>query len=162
MTRCLPLQLALCMLVSSTSVAAQPAAATITLISPSDYQVFQRRTRDAGQVIVEGDVNLPAKFAAAKPDRLQARVTGDSLSGEWQALPFDARVARFRGELSAPVGGWYKLEVRLSFGERAKRSGTDARVSGIPGTPSNSAASNIVPCSTEFAMFGPPETEMFG
>jgi hypothetical protein len=154
--------IALCLCISSASAADQPVTAAITLNSPSDYQVFQRQTRAAGRIVVEGSVNIPAKSTAAKPDRLQARVTGDSLSGEWQALPFDARVARFRGELSAPVGGWYKLEVRLSFGERAKRSGTDARVSGIPGTPSNSAASNIVPCSTEFAMFGPPETEMFG
>ena len=100
------------------SAAGQSVAATITLTSPSDYHVFQRQTRTAGQIAVEGTVNIPPKSTEPKPDRLQVRVTGSSLPGEWQALPFDARVPRFRGEVSLPVGGWYKLEVRLSGGEQ--------------------------------------------
>jgi len=110
--------IALCLCIASASAADQPVTAAITLNSPSDYQVFQRQTLAAGRIVVEGAVDIPAKSAAAKPDRLQARVRGNSLSGEWQALPFDARVPRFRGEVSVPVGGWYRLDVRLSLGEQ--------------------------------------------
>jgi hypothetical protein len=114
----LPFLIALCLYIASASAADQSVSATITLTSPSDYQVFQRQTRAAGRIVVEGTVNIPAKSTAAKPDRLQTRVTGNSLTGEWQALPFDARVPRFRGEVRVPVGGWYKLDVRLSLGEQ--------------------------------------------
>jgi hypothetical protein len=52
------------------------------------------------------------------PDKLEARVTGKScfgdLSGQWQTLPCDPRVAAFRGELVLPAGGWYRLELRAS------------------------------------------------
>jgi hypothetical protein len=115
--------IALCFCIASASAADQPVTAAITLTSPSDYQVFQRQTLAAGRIVVEGRVNIPAKSTAAKPDRLQARVTGNSLSGEWQALPFDARVPRFRGEVSLPVGGWYKLDVRLSVRRSLQRRG---------------------------------------
>jgi hypothetical protein len=114
----LPFLIALCLYITSASAADQSVTAAITLNSPSDYQVFQRQTRAAGRIVVEGSVNIPAKSTSAKPDRLQARVMGNSLSGEWQALPFDARVPRFRGEVSVPVGGWYRLDVRLSLGEQ--------------------------------------------
>jgi hypothetical protein len=89
--------------------------ARIALDAPLDYQVVQRQARDDGKLIVAGTVALSDRDAAP-PDKLEARLTGKSagsdLPGQWQPLPFDERVAHFRGELTAPAGGWFRLEVR--------------------------------------------------
>jgi len=90
-------------------------AMRISLVSPLDYQVVQRATRAEGKLIVAGTI-LPETKTVLALDALEARLTGKSaagdLPGQWQPLPFDARVASFRGELTVPTGGWYRLEVR--------------------------------------------------
>jgi hypothetical protein len=90
----------------------------LNLLSPLDYQVFQRQTATGGKVIVESVLETTARGALTNLDGLEARLTGESaagkLSGDWQPLPFDSRVRHFRGELVAPAGGWYRLEVRLN------------------------------------------------
>jgi hypothetical protein len=99
---------------------AGPNALRINLVSPLDYQVVQRATRTEGKLIITGSV-MPTPKEGPLPDALEARLTGkssaDNLPGKWQKLPFDARVAGFRGELIAPAGGWYRLEVRALRGE---------------------------------------------
>lgn len=117
MIRSLNLFLISAVCIASAPAAEQDASTTITLTSPGDYHVFQRRVRDSGKVVVEGSVNIPPKSTNPKPDRLQARLIGNRLPGEWQPLPFDARVARFRANVDMPAGGWYKLEVRLLSSE---------------------------------------------
>lgn len=93
--------------------------ANLTLRSPKDFQVFQRHTTRAGSVVVAGNVWFINKIMPTNAV-LQARFTGNSLDGElpgqWQALPFDARVQDFRGMLPVGAGGWYRLEVRLKQG----------------------------------------------
>jgi hypothetical protein len=86
------------------------------LESPVDYQIFQRATREQGNLIVAGTF-LPETRDALPLDALEARLTGKSFTGDalpdkWQRLPFDPRVGAFRGVLAAPAGGWYALEVR--------------------------------------------------
>ncbi len=75
----------------------------------------KRATRDDGKLIITGNVASSEKDAPP-PDVLEARLTGKSASGDlpgqWQPLPFDPRVAAFRGELIVAAGGWYRLEVR--------------------------------------------------
>jgi len=90
----------------------------INLVSPLDFQVVQRQTIAAGHLVVAGSMVAESKDTPL-PDKLEARVTGHSLSGElpgqWQPLPCDARIAAFRGELTLPAGGWYRLEVRAFY-----------------------------------------------
>jgi hypothetical protein len=87
----------------------------IAVTSPLNYQVFQRATREQGKLTIAGSIILKTS-QALPPDALEARLTGKSilgdLPGKWQRLPFDARVASFRGQLPVPAGGWYRLEVR--------------------------------------------------
>jgi hypothetical protein len=82
-------------------------APTITLSSPLDYQVFQRSARLKGKIAVRGRLNFPA-------DRIEARLTGTSLSG---LLPGNwVRVKLHDGEFSrsfsAVPGGFYQLDLR--------------------------------------------------
>ena len=100
--------LAIVHLAAAFACAAEP---PIQLASPLDFQVVQRRTRAQGTVIVAGTV-LPAGNQELPPDQLEARLIGKDLPGQWQPLPFDPRVSAFRGELAAPAGGWYRLEIR--------------------------------------------------
>lgn len=90
----------------------------LSLTSPLDYQVFQRQTATGGEIIIESTVEARRYSPLTNLDGLQARLmdpsTNARVSGQWQSLPFDNRVRRFRAELPAPAGGWYRLEVRLT------------------------------------------------
>ena len=84
-------------------------AAGVSLQSPRDYQVFQRRTKKAGEVAVRGT-------APAGCDAVEARLSGASPDGplpdRWQPLYPAADRRGFSATLPTPAGGWYKLEVR--------------------------------------------------
>ncbi|MFZ4779730.1 MAG: sialate O-acetylesterase [Terrimicrobiaceae bacterium] len=88
----------------------KPAAeGPLAVLSPSDYQVFQRQTMSAGKILLSGTVQ-PAC------DQVQARLTGTGLNGAlpgtWEDVPFDKACHSFRAELPTQAGGWYQLEVR--------------------------------------------------
>lgn len=89
----------------------------LNLISPQDYQVFQRQSQNEGKIIVETILETAERGALTNLDRLEARIlrtpTNDNNSEGWQALPFDNRVRHFRFEFRAPGGGWYRVQVRL-------------------------------------------------
>ncbi len=91
----------------------------LVLVSPQDYQVFQRDSRADGKIVIETILETSARGTLTNLDRLEARVlsssTNDSAAG-WQTFPFDIRVRHFRAELRAPAGGWYRVEVRLLAG----------------------------------------------
>jgi serine/threonine protein kinase len=85
------------------------AAAGVSLQSPRDYQVFQRRTRREGAVAVSGR-------APPGCDAVEARLTGTSLDGplpdDWRTVYMAEDRRGFSGTLPTKAGGWYKLEVR--------------------------------------------------
>ena len=89
----------------------------LNLTSPLDYQVFQRQTKAEGRIVLQCALETRLRGALTNLDGLEARLVGGSMNGktasEWQALPFDNRVRRFRAEIPVPAGGWYRLEVRL-------------------------------------------------
>jgi hypothetical protein len=87
----------------------------LKLVSPLDYQVFQRLTASGGNIIVETVLNTKARGALTNLGQLEARLitSPTNVAAKWQPLPFDCRVRHFRTELPAPAGGWYRLEVRL-------------------------------------------------
>ena len=110
----LSLLIFLCAGFSVTALAALPGL-RLELASPRDWQVVQRSTRTAGELIVAGALT-PLSRDVPLPDKVEARVTGTSAFGavpaQWQPLPWDPRAGAFRGALQVPAGGWYRLEVR--------------------------------------------------
>ncbi len=99
---------------------ARAAPVTLALASPLDFQVFQRQSKAEGKIVIVCVVETSERGALTNVDRLEARLTGISATGElpdaWQALPFDGRARRIRAELPVPAGGWYRLTVRLTGG----------------------------------------------
>ena len=87
---------------------------------PRDYQVFQRRTRSTGAVVVRGR-------AEANVGRVEARVTGTGPSGalpdRWEPVSLDPTSHAFSAELPVPAGGWYALDVRASDGDKVVAEG---------------------------------------
>ncbi len=81
----------------------------LTVLSPRNYQVFQRSSRLSGSVVVSGRV-------AVDCDAVEARIVGKPLEGvlpaAWQRLPLVAATRSFHAELPLAAGGWYQLEVR--------------------------------------------------
>ncbi|MBW8864366.1 MAG: hypothetical protein JF609_05470 [Verrucomicrobia bacterium] len=89
-------------------------AVKLNLVSPQDYQVFQRQTEVGGKIVIECSLETTVRGALTNLDGLAVRVMGETFTNDWKALPFDNRVRRFQGEVSAPAGGWYRVEVRLN------------------------------------------------
>ena len=111
---------------------------TIHLDSPSDYQVFQRAARQgevgkfgAGEIVIAGRV-LPESKTTLPMDTLEVRLVGKSLDGDlpgqWQPLPFDPHVSAFHGQLVAPAGGWYSVQVRALYQDAPLMTNTVAHV----------------------------------
>src|ERR1017187_8789727 len=84
--------------------AGRAAPVTLNLLSPLDFQVFQRQTKAEGRILVDCALGTSERGAVTNIDKLEARLTGKSaagkLPGAWQALPFDGRARRFRAELT--------------------------------------------------------------
>lgn len=88
----------------------KPALSTdLTLNSPMDYQVFQRKTKFQGAMTIRGRVKAPY-------DKLEVRTIGKSLQGQlsdqWRELPLAVKEREFEASIPTPAGGWYKVEVR--------------------------------------------------
>ncbi|WP_188760170.1 sialate O-acetylesterase [Edaphobacter acidisoli] len=82
---------------------------TVTLTSPLDYQVFQRKTRIRGSILVEGTI-------AGKVSRVQARILGPELAQNaerWRRVSLNHGNGHFHGSLPAPAGGFYQVEVQV-------------------------------------------------
>jgi len=110
--------------------AAAPVAPTytetdLTVLSPRDLQVFQRRTRTQGSILVSGRVRPAA-------DKLEAKVSGAGLAGAlpetWQAIPLLPPTRMFRAELPTPAGGWYTVSLRATKGGATVAESTIAKV----------------------------------
>ena len=89
------------------------APAAIYVESPSDYQVFQRRSRHEGVMRIRG-------ACLADAGELQYRVSGSAAAGAaaslpdaWQPLAVDPASERFDCALSLPAGGWHRVELRV-------------------------------------------------
>jgi hypothetical protein len=82
--------------------------ARIALTSPLDYQVFQRKTKFMGAIVVRGSLSLPA-------DELDVQTQGESstgsLPGNWQKIALSARSGTFDARIPTPAGGFYLVSV---------------------------------------------------
>ena len=74
---------------------------SMTVLSPSEYQVFQRQTVKEGWVWITGRMRVAC-------DRVECRI-GD---GMWRALTFSAQTGCFGDEVTVAAGGWYRCELR--------------------------------------------------
>jgi serine/threonine protein kinase len=87
----------------------------LNLLSPKDYQVFQRKSRKEGEIVVRGAI-------PAGCDAVEARVTGQSLAGalpeRWQAVALTPDRKSFEAKLTTQAGGWYRLELRSRSGTK--------------------------------------------
>lgn len=85
-------------------------SASIQMLEPGEYQVFQRATRDSGSIQIRATVaGIPASDV-----RWEARLS--TPRGLWQAFPARIEQGTLKASLEAPAGGWYRLEVRAQQG----------------------------------------------
>jgi hypothetical protein len=91
----------------------------VKIVSPLDYQVFQRQNRTNGTVVVEATVGQPDGSVFTDFDTCEVRLVTVSGTNEsstsWQALPPNDH-AHIRAMLAAPAGGWYRFEIRIRKG----------------------------------------------
>lgn len=87
-------------------------APSLQIMSPLDYQVFQRRTPSQGVIRVAGTTTHNA-------DTIDARLLqlSSAASGGYITIAVDPVTRGFYGELESPAGGWYQMEVRARSGE---------------------------------------------
>ena len=83
-------------------------AAMVTITSPKDYQVYQRETRERGEVRITGTTDAEGKLEY----RLVGMPLHDKLPDAWQPLKVEQQTGAFRTTLQVPAGGWYRVEVR--------------------------------------------------
>lgn len=106
------LVLMLCLLVQSPLTLLTLRAASLSLSSPCDYQVVQRSSRTRGTISIVARLE-EAGFSQAP---VEARLVLPSGPGKWRRVGRLADDGTVSGSLSAPAGGWYRLEVRVGTG----------------------------------------------
>ena len=86
-------------------------AADLLLTAPADYQVIQRSRDNEASVQIAGELSaeLPAGEVV-----IEARLGDQQQSGPWLRVEGNVKGRELRGKVSAPAGGWWLLEVRVS------------------------------------------------
>lgn len=86
-----------------------PPDSNVTILSPREYQVFQRQDLDGGEILISGR-------CGRNVDKLEIRIAGDSTSGplpdRWISIPTVSKLREFNFKKQIPAGGWYTLNVR--------------------------------------------------
>jgi len=96
--------LGLCAAAGFCGARAQAPAPSITVTSPLDYQVFQRRTLHSGSILVRG--------SAPAARHVEARVVGAPSPERWLPLALDHETGQFSGSLPTTAGGFYQVLIR--------------------------------------------------
>jgi hypothetical protein len=104
------LQLALILIAAISISAPAQTAPLLTISSPLEYQVFQRRTRSHGVILIRGTVVAATRVEA----RVQATSTEGPLPARWQRLAFDQTKKQFSGQLPVVAGGFYRVEIKAT------------------------------------------------
>lgn len=89
------------------------ATAQIEITFPGERAVFQRDQNNEGFIPISGIV---AEFATKIEARLLASSTALGTNTEWQVIDTTPNAGTFSGKIKGK-GGWYRLEVRVFFGE---------------------------------------------
>jgi Tol biopolymer transport system component len=94
---------------------AATAAAGLTLTTPADYQVIQRSSRSKGTMSIKGE-GAGALEAGAT---FSYRLVGAGEGNAWRPLPVEMAGGTFTAVVTAPAGGWWRLEVQATSGGRS-------------------------------------------
>lgn len=108
-----PLLLGWCLLVAPTP----SRGADLSITEPLDYQVVQRSTATRGTLRIRAKLLDADEWLSAEkppPFSIEARLAGESETLPWS--PVDGSVDRgiLKGNIEAPAGGWWRLEVRIA------------------------------------------------
>jgi len=90
--------------------AASSPAAELHLSAPLESSVMQRSTLASGTILVSGTLS----GLDGPADGIDARLTSADQPGDWQKLTTTMGNGEFHTSLTAPAGGWYRLEVRVA------------------------------------------------
>ncbi len=86
-----------------------PKEAPLTVLSPRNYQVIQRRSVRKGEVLISGRCRMDV-------DAVDVLVTGesphDTLPEGWRSISTVSELHEFNLRLVLPAGGWYELKLR--------------------------------------------------
>lgn len=94
-------------------------AAELLLTSPRDFQVVQRATPAKGTLRLAGQLSEDAPGDAV----VETRLVGGQADVAWQRLNSKVAGRAISGQLEAPAGGWWRLEVRVSHAGRVLATG---------------------------------------
>lgn len=99
---------------------ASATANELSLQQPADYQVIQRSSREQGSVKIAGKLSEPLPSGDLL---IQARFLGDrEKDTAWRRVDGTVIGRELKGTLLAPVGGWWRMELRVSVdGEEVAR-----------------------------------------
>jgi hypothetical protein len=89
-------------------------AATLMLSAPLDYQVSQRQSTDQGTLRIRGNL----ADADPKSTIVEARIVASGKADAWQRLNTTFTGTSFTARMEASAGGWHRLEVRASSGDK--------------------------------------------
>jgi carbohydrate esterase-like sialic acid-specific acetylesterase len=92
------------------------AAGVLEVTSPVDYQVIQRKSAGAGQIVVSGKYTSGNKIVARLGE------------GPWQPVKISPESKTFFAEMTAPAGGWYAVKIRVSQDDAELAESTIFRV----------------------------------
>lgn len=96
------------------------AAEELALTSPRNFQVVQRTTPKMGTLPISGQLATDVPGGAA----VETRLIGGKTDAAWQRLQADISGRAVSAQLSAPAGGWWRLEVRVSYAGKVLASGS--------------------------------------
>lgn len=86
-----------------------PVEPDLTVLSPREWQVFQRESLRNGHIVISGRV-------ARDCDTVEARISGHALEGkipgEWKPLSQSQTDRSFLADWPLAAGGWYTIELR--------------------------------------------------
>jgi len=100
-------------------------ATELRLTAPLDHQVVQRSSPGKGLLRIAGELSeaLPAVDAV-----IEARLVSDKEQTPWQRAGGSVSGKTVIGNVEMPVGGWWRLEVRVSQGGKEIALGSVAHV----------------------------------
>ncbi|MBN1902192.1 hypothetical protein JW926_12780 [Candidatus Sumerlaeota bacterium] len=81
----------------------------IHLVSPLEYQVFQRENREAGTIIVSGRALDQCKTLKIG---IKGQIYDKSVYDAWSEIPVSHLSGIFFSRVKTPAGGWYKITLQ--------------------------------------------------
>ena len=88
--------------------------ARIVIDLPSDYCVVQHGSDNQGIIRLQGKLAADSGFLRGRLVAAGDKAKTGSVVKDWQPIAVDFATHRFQAKLTAPAGGWYRLELRLT------------------------------------------------